>query len=119
MRVGVATDVAGGTSYSMLQTLAEAYKIQQLQNRSLDPLQAFYWITLGNAAALSLESKIGTLAQGSDADMVVLDSRATPAMALRMETAETLTEELFVLQTMGDDRVVAETYVAGAPVKPA
>ena len=44
---------------------------------------------------------------------MVLDSAATPAMALRMETVRTLAEELFLLQTLGDDRAVAATYVAG------
>ena len=62
-----------------------------------------------------MEDKIGTLAPGSDADIVVLDARATDAMALRMERAETLAEELFVLQIMGDDRAIAQVYVAGAP----
>jgi guanine deaminase len=56
---------------------------------------------------------IGTLAPGSEADVVVLDTSATPAMALRMETVRTLAEELFVLETLGDDRAVAAVYVAG------
>ena len=63
-----------------------------------------------------MEDEIGTLAPGSMADLVVLDSRATPAMALRMERATTLAEELFILQIMGDDRSVAQTYVAGQPM---
>jgi guanine deaminase len=73
-------------------------------------------MTLGNAEALGLEDRIGTLEVGSEADIVVLDSRATPAMAHRMETARDLSEELFVLVTMGDDRAVRATYVAGQPV---
>ncbi|PRY22224.1 guanine deaminase [Aliiruegeria haliotis] len=109
----IATDVGAGTSYSMLQTLNEAYKILQLQGQILHPLRAFHWITRGNAAALGMQDRIGTLEVGTDADIVVLDSRATGAMALRMERAETLAEELFVLQIMGDDRSIAETYVAG------
>ena len=116
---GIATDVGGGTSWSMLQTLAEGYKILQLQGQRLHPLQAFHWATRGNAVALGLEDDIGTLAPGSAADLVVLDARATAAMALRMERAETLTEELFILQIMGDDRAVAQTYVAGRAMKPA
>ena len=50
---------------------------------------------------------------------MVLDARATPQMALRMETVETLAKELFLLQTCGDDRAVVETYVAGKPMKSA
>ncbi|RDW13845.1 guanine deaminase [Paracoccus thiocyanatus] len=113
---GIASDVGGGTSYSMLQTLAEGYKVLQLRNQKLHPLAAFHWATRGNALALGMADRIGTLDPGSDADLVVLDSRATPAMALRMDRAETLAEELFVLQILGDDRAIAQTYVAGKPM---
>ncbi len=113
---GIATDIGGGTSYSMLQTLNEGYKILQLRGQKLHPYAAFHWATRGNARVLGMEDRIGTLAPGSDADLVVLDSRATPAMALRMERAETLAHELFILQIMGDDRSVAQTYVAGKPM---
>ncbi len=119
VRIGVATDIGGGTSYSMLRTLDEGYKVLQLRGQRLDPLRSFYMMTLGNARALGLEARIGTLEAGSDADIVVLDSRATPHMALRMETVSSLPEELFLLQTCGDDRAVAETYVAGAAMKTA
>ena len=44
----------------------------------------------------------------------MLDSRATPAMAHRMEAAKgDLDAELFALIMMGDDRAVRQTYVAG------
>jgi guanine deaminase len=117
VRIAVATDVGGGTSYSMLQTLAEGYKVLQLRGQRFDPLRSFYLMTLGNARALSLEGTIGALVPGADADLVVLDPRATPQMALRMETIETLVDELFLLQTCGDDRAVSEVYVAGKPMK--
>jgi guanine deaminase len=114
VRVGLATDVGGGTSYSMLRTAAEAYKVLQLQRQNLPALDAFYLMTLGNARALSLEDRIGALEPGREADLVVLDARATPAMAHRMDTvAGDLAEELFVLMTLGDDRAVRATYVAG------
>jgi len=118
VRRAIATDVGGGTNYSMLRTLDEGYKILQLQNQKLDPFKAFYWITLGNAAALGLEADIGTLDAGTEADFVVLDCAATPAMALRHETVSKVSEELFLLQTLGDDRAIVETYVAGKPSKP-
>lgn len=102
----------------MLRTLAIAYKVMQLQGQNLNPLQSFYQVTLGNAEALSLTDRIGTLEIATDADICVLDSRATPAMALRMDAAETLSEEFFVLQTMGDDRSIAAVYVAGEPALP-
>ena len=101
MRRAIATDVGGGTNYSMLRTLDEGYKVLALRGQKLDPLKAFWWITRGNAEALSLADRIGTLAPGSEADVVVLDSAATPAMALRRETIATLAEELFLLETLG------------------
>jgi guanine deaminase len=119
VRVAVATDIGGGSSYSMLKTMDEAYKIQQLLGERLNPLESFYLMTRGNAEALSMQDDIGTLEIGSVADLVVLNAAATPAMKLRMETIRTLPEELFLLQTIGDDRAVIETYVAGRPMKPA
>lgn len=117
VRVGLATDVGGGTSYSMLKTLDETYKIQQLLGERLNPFESFYHMTLGNAQAVSLSDRIGTLEPGTDADLVVLDAAATPAMALRMEVVRSLADELFLLQTLGDDRAVRETYVAGKAMK--
>ncbi len=113
LRVGLATDVGGGTSYSLLRTLAEAYKVLQLQGQNLPALEAFYAITLGNARALGLEDSVGSLATGREADLVVLNATATPAMAHRHERVETLEEELFLLMTLGDDRAVQATYIAG------
>ena len=118
VRTAIATDIGGGTSYSMLRTLDEAYKIQQLRKHRLPPVESFWWATRGNAEALGLETRIGTLDAGTDADIVVLDARATSAMAIRMETVGTLEEELFLLQTMGDDRSVRAVYVAGRPALP-
>lgn len=116
--VAVATDIGGGSSYSMFKTMDEAYKIQQLLGERMNPLESFYHMTLGNAVALDLANRIGTLDEGTDADIVVLNAAATPAMRLRMETVTSLTEELFLLQTLGDDRSVVETYVAGKASKP-
>jgi guanine deaminase len=114
VKVGLATDVGGGTSFSMLRTAAEAYKVLQLNNQNLPALRAFHLMTRGNAEALDLVGRIGTLEPGSDADITVLDARATAAMAHRMETIDgNLAEELFVLMTLGDDRATRATYVAG------
>lgn len=116
-RIAVATDVGGGTSYSMLRTLDEGYKVQQLREHRLTPLNSFYMMTLGNARALSLDDRIGSIEAGRDADLVVLDARATPQMSLRMDAVTSLANELFLLQTCGDDRAVVETYVAGKAMK--
>ena len=113
VRIAVATDIGGGTSCSMLQTMDAAYKVQQLQQYNLNPLLSFYMLTLGNARCLSLSDRIGTLEPGSEADICVLDSSATPLMALRMQTVKTLAQELFILQTMGDDRAISAVYVNG------
>lgn len=115
IRIALATDVGGGTSYSMLRTAAEAYKVMQLQGQNLPALAAFDLMTRRNAAAIGLEGEIGTIVPGAYADLVVLDARATPAMAHRMETVRDLEEELFVLMTLGDDRAVRQTYIAGEP----
>jgi guanine deaminase len=117
IRIAAATDVGGGTNYSMLRTMDEGYKVIALNGEKLNPLASFWQITRGNAEALSIADKVGTLGIGSDADIVVLNSSATAAMRLRMETIETLAEELFLLQTLGDDRAIAEVYVAGKPAK--
>ncbi|MCW1932172.1 guanine deaminase [Pararhodobacter zhoushanensis] len=115
---GIATDIGAGMSWSMLRTGGAAYAIAQLQGRSLDPLSGFWWITRGNADVLGLTDRIGTLEAGTEADLVVLDSRATPEQALRMEAAQDLKDELFSLLILGDDRSVVETYVAGTPSRP-
>jgi guanine deaminase len=117
VRVSLATDVGGGTSYSMLHTADAAYKIFQLRGNKLSAYQAFHMMTRGNALALGLDEEIGTLAPGRYADLVVLDARATPAMRARMAAVnDRLDEELFVLMIMGDDRAVAATYVQGERV---
>jgi guanine deaminase len=117
VRVSFATDIGGGTSYSMLRTMDEAYKIQQLLSERLNPLESYYFMTLGNARALSLEDRIGTLEPGTEADFIVLNMASTPAMALKAEMVTSLSDELFLLQTMGDDRAIVETYVAGEAAK--
>ena len=119
LRIAAATDVGGGTNYSMLRTMDEGYKVIALNGEKLNPFQSFWQLTRGNAEALSVADKVGTLDEGTDADIVVLDARSTPGMRLRMETVETLAEELFLLQTLGDDRAVREVYVAGRPAKSA
>lgn len=113
VRVSLATDVGGGTSFSMLRTMHEAYKVSQLAGEPLGPLDAFYLATLAGARALGMERDIGSCAPGREADLVVLDPKATPLMARRMGRAETLEERLFALMILGDDRAVAATYILG------
>ena len=118
VHVGVATDVGGGTSFSMLRTLAEGYKVAQLADQPLSAYRAFYLATLGGAEGLGLDDRIGNFAPGKEADFVVLDPAITPLAARRHERTETLEERLFMTMMLGDDRFVAETYALGKRVHP-
>ena len=113
VKVGIGTDVGAGTSFSVLHTLGEAYKVGQLRGDALDPFHALYLATLGGARALGLDDRIGNLAPGKEADFLVLDLAATPLLARRMPAARTLEDRLFALTVLGDDRVVERTYLAG------
>lgn len=113
MRVSMATDVGGGSSFSMLQTMGAAYQVSKLRGYTLSSLLAFYMMTLGNALALGLDRHIGNLLPGKEADFVVLDMASTPLLARRMSKATSLSERLFILMTLADDRAVAATYIHG------
>lgn len=117
VRVGLGTDIGAGTSFSILQTLNEAYKASQLSRHPLSAAHAYYLATRGSAAALHLEDKIGSIAPGMEADLVVLDMRSTPLIAFRMDEARDFAEQLFVQMILGDDRAVQATYVAGRLVQ--
>lgn len=112
-RVSLGTDVGGGTSYSMLRTLGEAYKVQQLLGVSLSPAYALYLATLGGARALSLDDRLGSLQPGKEADMVLVDLAATPLLARRTSLRDDPLDAFFALMTLGDDRAIAATYAAG------
>ena len=114
VRVGLGTDVGGGTSFSMLRTQDEGYKVAQLAGHALGPMETWYLATLGGARALYLDDRIGNFLPGKEADFVVLDPAATPLLARRTALATTLPARLFVLATLGDDRAVAATYLMGA-----
>ncbi|WP_201556220.1 guanine deaminase [Psychrobacter sp. 72-O-c] len=111
--VSIATDVGAGTSLSMLTTLSEAYKVQQLQSNPLPAHQGLYQITLGNAQSLLLDKKIGNFMPNKEADFVVIDMAATELLERRMTQTNSLDERLFVLMMLGDDRVIEQTVVAG------
>jgi guanine deaminase len=113
VEVGLGTDVGAGTSFSLLQTMDEAYKTQQLQGHSLSPFKSFYLATLGGARALDLEAELGNFLPGKEADFLVLDMAATPLLKRRLAACESLFETLFVLATLGDDRVIRESWIMG------
>jgi guanine deaminase len=118
VKLGLGTDVGAGTSFSLLQTAGEAYKIAQLRQQKLSPFQALFLATLGGARALGLEDKIGNFETGKEADFIVIDPRCTKLLAFRngKETAtslQELAEKVFALMVVGSDRSICATYILG------
>lgn len=113
IKIGMGTDIGAGTSFSMLQTLGEAYKVSHLTGQAMTAPQAFYLATLGGARALNIADQVGTFKQGHEADFVVLDINATEVMSQRAAHATSIEDVLFILMMMGDDRAIAATYCAG------
>lgn len=116
VKVGLGTDIGAGTSFNQLQTLNEAYKVQQLQGDKLSAFESLYHATLGGAKALDLADKLGNFNLGKEADFIVLDLKATALQALRQARAKGIEDALFALMTMGDDRNIHATYIYGEPV---
>ncbi len=115
VRLGIATDIGGGTNYSMLATMGEAYKVQMLQGHRPTAFELFHMATRGNAERLHIAHETGSLEVGKFADLVVLDPQATPVLASRHEISQSLEDILFSLAILGDDRAVHATYIAGLP----
>ncbi|MFN6924535.1 MAG: guanine deaminase [Tabrizicola sp.] len=113
LRVGLATDTGGGSSFSMLRTMAAAYEVAQLRGQSLHPAQLWWLATQGSARALHAENRIGNIAPGMEADLVVIDLASTPAIEQATRRAGDLWQQLFPTIMMGDDRAVAEVWVGG------
>ena len=117
LKVGLATDTGGGSSFSMLRTMAAAYEVGQLRHNPLHPAALWWLATQGSARALGLDDRIGNLAPGMEADLVAVDLASTPAIAQRAARAGDLWEALFPTIMMGDDRAIAGVWVAGARAK--
>ncbi|MEL7310812.1 MAG: guanine deaminase [Pseudomonadota bacterium] len=113
IRVGLGTDVGGGTSFSQFATLAEAYKVLQLQGQSLNSLRGLYLATLAGAEALHLDDRIGNLRPGKDADFVVVNPKSTKLLERRISHSNSVEDQLFAQFTMADERAVQATYVKG------
>ncbi|WP_404338597.1 guanine deaminase [Sphingomonas sp. MMS12-HWE2-04] len=112
VKIGIGTDIGAGTSFSVLNTLGEAYKVCQLRGCSLDPFRALHLATAGGAAMMGIADRVGGLLPGQEADFIVLDPAATPLLARRTAGAD-LHDRLFALQVLGDDRAIAATYLRG------
>ncbi|MGZ8866818.1 MAG: guanine deaminase [Thermoanaerobaculia bacterium] len=114
--VGLGSDIGAGTTPSMFNAMADAYKVQQVQSVSLSPFQLWFLATLGGARALSLGAETGSLESGKSADFLALDLQATPLLAMRIERAGSIEDLLAALIFMGDDRTVRSAWVAGRQV---
>tara|TARA_R110002050_G_scaffold128478_7_gene249716 strand:+ start:472 stop:1758 length:1287 start_codon:yes stop_codon:yes gene_type:complete len=113
INVGLGSDIGAGTTFSMLSTINEGYKTQQLRHDKFSPFQSFYLATLGGAISLDLEGTIGNFTRGAEADFIVLDYNATPLMKRRMQHCKNLSEKLFILSMLGDERHVKATHIMG------
>ena len=113
VKVGLGTDVGAGTSFSLLQTVNEAYKVQQLQGDKLSAYESLYHATLGGAKALDLDDKLGNFNVGKEADFVVLNIKPTALQQLRQSRSKSLEDSLFKKKKMGDERNVEATYIYG------
>lgn len=116
VKVGLGTDIGAGTSFNQLQTINEAYKVQQLQGDKLSAFESLYHATLGGAKALDLDHCLGNFNVGKEADFVVLNLNATALQTLRQSRAKNIEDALFALFTMGDDRNILATYIFGQRV---
>lgn len=114
-KVGLATDTGGGSSFSMLRTMAVAYEVAQLRGRALHPAELLWLATAGSAEALQIGDTVGSLSVGREADVIALDLQSTPAIAQRSERAEHIWEAIFPTIMMGDDRAIKRVWVAGNP----
>lgn len=116
-RIGLATDTGGGSSFSMLRTMAAAYEVAQLRGTALHPAQLLWLATAGNARLLGVADRIGALAPGIEADLIAVDLASTPAIAQRAERAKDIWEAVFPTIMMGDERAISAVWVAGERVK--
>ena len=111
--IGLATDTGGGSSFSMLRTMAAAYEIGQLRGTPLHAAQLIWLATAGSARSLHLQDKIGSLTPGLEADITILDLASTPAIEQRSTNANSVWDMLFATIMMGDDRAVKTVWVNG------
>ncbi len=116
VRLSVATDVGGGTSFSQLATLGDGYKVGQLNDEPWHPLNALHAITRGNALALGLADKIGQIAVGFDADITVLNPAENSLLQQRLKRTDDLSERLFAAYFLAGDNAIERTIVAGNTV---
>ena len=123
INVGLGTDVGGGTSFSLLRTAQEAYKVAQLRQQKLSPFQSLFLATLGGAIALRLDHQLGSFDLGKDADFVVLNPHASRLLKRRIphspQSHQDIEDVLFAMMILGDESTVEATYILGQQTYPA
>lgn len=112
-RIGLATDTGGGSSFSMLRTMAAAYEVSQLKGTAIHPAQLMWLATQGSARSLRMDDKIGNISIGHEADLVILDLASTPAITQRHAAATDFWSALFPTIMMGDDRATQAVWIGG------
>ncbi len=117
IQLSLGTDVGGGTSFSMLQTMHEMYKVVQLSGESsIDATNLFYLATLGSARALKIDRYVGNFERGKEADFVVLDDGGQTLLRHKLNRSRSVAEQLFAYIILGSSANVKETWSLGQRV---
>lgn len=114
--ISLASDVGGGTSFSMFQTMNEAYKVQALQGCMISPIELLYLATQGGADVLGVGDRLGSLAPGKYADFQVLDWRQHRLLRVRFNENTSAFARLSAIMMLGDDRLTSAVYINGRRV---
>ncbi|MFW5939266.1 MAG: amidohydrolase family protein [Halolamina sp.] len=115
--VGIGTDQAPGPGHHSMfreaRTAATLSKVEHTDPTALTAPEALRLATVGGAAALGIEDEVGTLEQGTRADLIVVDTdqlSTAPAIESPMHTAV----PNLVYSTTG--REVRDVFVAGESI---
>ncbi|CAL7936456.1 unnamed protein product [Xylocopa violacea] len=120
VKIGLGTDVSGGQSCSILDSMKSALQVSTHLSLIKDDYQAlnykdvFHMATLGGAAALSIDQQVGNFEIGKEFDALVIDTSDGILNSLRDKTLEERFQQFIY---SGDDRNIVEVYVNGCKVK--
>lgn len=147
IKVGLGTDVSGGSSPSILTTIKDTLDVslnlsfvkkqhvvgtgrisnpEHVKNANYVPLnykQALFLATLGGAEALALDDNLGNFIIGKDFDCLLVDVARHPIDCFELPEVVTVTPNDKLLQLLqkflyaGDDRNIINVFVAGRCVK--
>ncbi len=114
-RVTLGTDVGAGTSFSLWQTMNEAYKVAQLLQDRLSPGDLFAMATVSAAKHLGFPH-LGRLDTNYAADFQVIDPKARAILDRHLRMAANADERLAALMHFADDRCLVELCIQGQSV---